>query len=120
MCVYFLAMMLSDPSTASGAVALTIGAALMFIIFGYFIGLAPALVTGILFAFSPPALQRVALSAVYGAASVWLVNKVADVTTRGALGGGAEPFMLAAGAFAAVCCALIAKRAGWLGGLRSA
>ncbi len=114
-CAFFLMLMLMDPSTASGAVALTLGAAIMFVIFGYWMGFAPALLTGLLFAFAPAPMQRVFLSPLYGVAAVWIASRIGNAVSGGAMGGGSEPFMLAAGAFAALVCALIAARAGWLG-----
>lgn len=113
-CAFFLALMLTDPSTASSAIPLTLGAVLMVVVFGYWIGFVPALVTGLLFAFAPASLQRVILSPIYGLIAIWIATRVGNLVTGGAMGGGSEPFMLAAGAIAALVCALVAKRARWL------
>lgn len=111
---FFLCLMLTDPSaSAVQAASLTFGASLMFLVFGYWFGAAPALLTGLLYAFAPPRFQRVLLSPLFGLVSVWLVDKVADVATGGSLGGGDLTMMLIAGALSSIVCAYCARAWGF-------
>jgi hypothetical protein len=107
---FFFAMMLTDASTsAMQAASLSLGASVMFLIFGYWFGVVPALLTGLFYAFAPTSLQRIVLSPLYGAASVWIVDKVADLATGGAWGGGDLTMMMLAGAASAPFCAYLVR-----------
>lgn len=93
---------------------LVIGSAALFLALGYALGLAPAAITGVAYAFAPPRLQRLWVAPLLGAAGVWLANVISSVASQGALVTGGEPMHLAAGAIAALACAWIVRARGWV------
>lgn len=112
MCTCILVLLLTEAFTAEQVPLLTAAAMPMVVIFGYFVGLLPALACGLAFSFAPASLRRVWLAPVFGAVAVlivwWLTRAMGH-----SFGTTALALMLPMGALAAFCCALVSRRANW-------
>jgi len=94
---------------ATASANLFIASAALFLALGYVLGLVPAAIAGVSFAFAPRGFQRLWLAPVFGVAGVWLADAIGGSISSGVLVMGVEPVHLGAGAVAAFVCAWIAR-----------
>jgi hypothetical protein len=92
---------------SSGAALSTPNFAQVLIWLGYLYGAAPAAITGVLYGFASPALQRVWLSPLYGGAVTFMLSSVWHTSAD------AVVLLSLAGAYAAHLGALAVRLLGW-------
>ncbi|MEZ5957170.1 MAG: hypothetical protein R3C27_08185 [Hyphomonadaceae bacterium] len=88
-------------------------AILILVMMGYVFGIGPALVTGIVYALIPHALQRIVFAPLYGVVATWAFFEIAGLVSPGFSALGQSGAMWLIGGVAALGCAAMARLMGW-------